>query len=1051
MMHSIVYFSLKQKIFFNLIFVLLTIAGFFAFFSMPTERFPNVNFGEVVITTHYPGASPVEIETLITRKLEKSLETIENVEWLNSTSYPERSHIRIKFIDDSDYDFLFNEVRLNVLSMMGELPDEIDPPIIKKVVIDDLIPVVYVNLGSDEHSNRALSLMADTLKNKLQKLNGVKEIRLEGEYLREFHIYLDPDKLRQTGISFSEVSSVLQSVNVSIPSGRFKTHSGNYLIKVDEKFHQHDQLVKTIIRRVGDGGFIRLEDLISSAELSYRDPVIISTVNGKKVVSLQVIKTEAGNALNIKKQVVESLKSFQAMFDREALEVTLTRDSTVKIKDGLTTLSLNLLAGMFLVSLIIWYFMGWRNASLVTIGIPFAFMMTTLLMYLTDNSLNELSLFAFVLVSGIIVDDAIVVTENIYRHISAGKNVNQAIVIGTSEVALPVISSTLTTIAAFVPMLIMSGATGEFFAQIPTAVTYALIASLVECLIILPVHYQHFGPRATDKLPPRLKKDNKLIAITQKLTFKTLAFTLNYRRLTVFFSFVLLMLSIGILLLSLTGKMSLLKIQFFPDDYSVYYADIKGPSETSINIIDAKLREMAGVIMSDGPGVVESSVAIAGFYVNDAYEPVYGNNFGTILVTLPAKDKQSFADPQEYLQQIRKKLKLSFEKDGYVLDIHAQKDGPRTGKPVSIRILGSNISSIEKLADKLSHFLRNDPQISPWLISFEDDRGLPKRIYRFDIRHERVSEYDLNSGEVARLAGSVLDGQYIGKYRLVDEEIDLKLFIDPQTLNGLQDALSIPFLEHSSHPILLGDVSRLRTYTEQGELHRYQGQRSISLKADLIPDATISAAFILNAIQQYYQQIQADYPGAMLSIGGDQESTQRSFQSLLVAFALAIMVIYIILAAQFQSYMQPVIILAAVVFALIGVILGKFFTQSLFTINSFMAIIGVAGVVVNDSLMLVDFMNKSYQQKKSRLLAIHKAISIRVRPIILTTLTTTLGLLPMALGLPDYSIVWGAMASTFVAGLAVATLLTLVVIPVLWDLVQERQERKDLKKNKTCT
>ena len=492
-MESIVRFSLNQKIFFNLIFILLTIAGFFALTELPAERYPNINFGEVIISTYYPGASPTEVETLVTRKLEETIENVENIEWIKATSYPERSHIRLKFIDDSEYQYLYDEVRLKVLNMMGELPADVDPPSMDNATVDDFLPVITINLGG-EHSNRGLALMAKQVKTVLRKIPGIKEIPLSGEYIMEFHIKLDPNKMRLFGISFNEIASVLQDVNVSVPSGSYTNRPGHFLVKADEKFHDLHQLVKTIIRRDGDAGFIRLEDLISSAELDYRDPVTISSVNGKDVVSLQIIKTPDANAIKIKEAIEEALKAFQPLFDSEKLEVTLTQDSTVKIKDGLSTLGLNMLVGMALVSLLIWYFMGFRNAGLVTIGIPFSFMITMLLMYLTDNSLNEISLFAFVLVTGIIVDDAIVVSENIYRHIQEGSEVKQAIVTGVTEVAMPVISATITTIAAFLPMMIMTGSTGEFFEQIPMAVSFALIASLIECLIILPIHYLDFGP-----------------------------------------------------------------------------------------------------------------------------------------------------------------------------------------------------------------------------------------------------------------------------------------------------------------------------------------------------------------------------------------------------------------------------------------------------------------------------------------------------------------------------------------------------------------------------
>jgi HAE1 family hydrophobic/amphiphilic exporter-1 len=1049
-MQAIVRFSLKQKIFYNLVFILLTVVGFLAMNQLPAERYPNINFGEVNVFTAYPGASPIEVETLITRKLEEQIETVENIEWINSTSYPERSHIRLKFIDDSDYSHLYNEVRFKILGMLGELPDGVDPPEINNVTVDDFLPVIVINFAGN-HSNRALALMGEHVRARIQKISGVKEIEVLGEFIREFHVYLDTQKLSQYGVNFNEVVNALQDVNISMPSGNFATENNNFLVKVDEKFHSREQVVNTIIRRDGDGGFIHLEDLIKRADLDYRDPIVISSVNGKDVVSLKVIKTRAGNAIDIKEAIVQELEGFNDLFAREKLEVILTQDSTNKIKDGLSTLGLNMLLGMVLVSAIIWYFMGFRNAGLITVGIPFSFMITMLLMYLTGNSLNEISLFAFVLVTGIIVDDAIVVCENIYRHIQEGNEVYDAIVAGTSEVGLPIISSTLTTVAAFLPMLIMSGATGEFFAQIPIAVSFALLASLIECLLILPIHYLDFGPRSLPQKSEstalvssgQQEKDNFILVFSRLLTNQALNFTLKHRLFSVLSIFLLLFAAVGVLAVSASGKIPLINIKFFPDDYTLYYADIKGPPEISIEQVDTKVREIARFIMADGEGFAASAAGFAGFYPNEDYEPVYGNNFGTVMVTLPVKNLQDFDDPLEHLEKMRKKLKKAFEKDGFSLSVHPQKDGPPTGKDINVRVVGTEFSLISGLADEIFLFLQTEKEIAPYLVDLEDGRGKPKQVYRFDINHERVKEYNLDNTQVTQLAGSVLDGRYVGKYRLNDEEIDLKVLITPESIKTPQQALTIPVVEHASGPVRLGDVVNLRSYFLPGELHRYQGQRAISIKADIKPDAATSTPVIIASVNAFYQQIQSKYSGATLVFGGEHEDTQRSYTSLMYAFVIAILVMYIILAAQFQSYLQPIIILSAVAFALIGVVFGKLVTQSLFTVNSFIAVIGVAGVVVNDALILIDFMNKLYITGVSRREAIDGAIEVRLRPIILTTLTTTLGLLPMALGFPEKSIVWGAMASTFVSGLAAATILTLFIVPVLWDMIKERQGKAE--------
>jgi len=1039
-MQSIGRFSLEQKIFFNLLFILLMVAGFFAMFALPAERYPDINMAKVNITTAFPGASPTDVETLVTRKLEEAVENIEGIEWVSSSSQAERSYIHIKLIDDSDYAELYDEIRFNILNAKADLPVEVDQPIIEDVTMGVLLPVVVVNLGGD-HENRALSLIADQVKASLKKISGVKKIVVSGDLIREFHLYLDPDKLRFFGISFDEVASALQQNNVSMTAGKLKIKSEEYLIKVDEKFHDRNSILKTIIRRDGDSSFIRLDDLVTRIGYDYREPDVISTVNGKLAVSLKVIKTPVGNALAIKANVQKVLDEFEPLFSREKLEITLTQDSSVKVKDGLSTLGWNFIVGMLLVSIISWYFMGVRNAGLVTIGIPFSFLFTMLIMNLVGYSFNELTLFAFVLVSGIVVDDAIVVTENIYRYIQKGYQPYQAIVEGLSEVALPVFSSTLTTIAAFLPMLIMTGTTGEFFAQIPAIVCFALFASLFEVFLILPVHYMDFGPQKTKILSRRLEEDNFIVSFFRVITKYILNWTLKFRALTLSLVLLLFILSIGIMYVSIAGIMPLVKTQFFPDDYAIYFVDIKGKPNASIERVDILARDISNFIMADGPGKANSAAGLAGVYLNEDYELIFGNNVGVVLVTLPTKALQTINDPMDHLEMMRKRLKQRFENDGFVLGVHPMKEGPPSGKAINVKVMGSNLVAVNELTEKILDFLRDQKDIAQHLLELENDQGEPKRVFRFDVRHDRVKEYSLNSSDVARLAASVLDGRYVGKFRSSDEEIDLKLLIDQDVFETSEQALSIPVVDRAVGAILLGDLTRLRTYYEPGELNRFQGQRAVSIKADLKVGAPVSSAYVVNAIREYYATIADQYPGATILFGGEYENTQKSYQSLIFAFFIAIMLIYMVLATQFQSYLQPIIILFAVLFAIIGIILGKFFVQSLFTINSFIAVIGVVGVVVNDALVLIDFMNKGYKSGLSRRESIDRAIQIRLRPIILTTMTTILGLLPMALGIPDYSIVWGAMASTFVCGLGAATLLTLWVAPVLWDLIQARQEK----------
>jgi len=1001
-MESVVRFSLKQRVFYNLLFVMLSVGGAFALFQVPAEQYPNVSFGEVVIVTFFPGASPTDVETLVTHKIEEALEAIEGVESINSQSLHERSHIRIKFADDLDYERLYDEVRFTVLNILDELPPEIDPPKIWNAKVEDTVPVVRVNLGGD-HENRALTLMVRELKIAFLRIPGVKEVKIDGEYVREFHVFLDPAKLKTLGISFDDAAQALQNANVSIPAGDFRDVAGEFLIRVDQKFRSVEQVISTIIRADADGSFVRIEDVMSRAGPAYRDPVVISSVNGKNALALKVIKSPEGNSLDIKASVERIVHDFQPVAEREGLEIILTQDSTVAIRDGLSTLGFNLLVGVVLVSLTVWYMMGFRNACLVTIGIPFALLVTMLIVYMTGNSLNELTLFSFVLVTGIIVDDAIVVTENIYRHVQEGEDIDAAIIKGTAEVAMPVVSATMTTVAAFLPLLIMTGTTGDFFELIPKAVTFAIIASLIECLLILPIHYLEFGPRLGAERS--MERDTGLMTVLRRWTERILALTLRFPYTALLAVTIALVAAVVVFWVSISGINPLIRIQFFPDDYSLYYIDVVGPGGTPIEAIDRRVRAISRHITNEGPGVAASAAGFAGFYIDDNYEPTFGNNYGTVMVTLPPKQEQTFDDPLVHLDSVRLDIKERFEKDGFIVRVHPQQFGPRRGKDINVRVVASNPHSITGLAGDLFRFLRDNPDIGPYLVELQDDVGQQQRVVRFKVLQERAHEYGLDNTRVARLAASVLDGRYIGKYRLRDEEVDLKLYIDTDHWSAPEDALSIPLVEHASGPIRLGDITKLETYFEAGALNRYQGERVISITANIKPDAPTSITAVVNAVKNHYETVRHDFPGTTVRFEGDYEETQRSYRSLAYAFLIAVLLIFMILATQFQSYLQPLIILSAIAFAVIGVMFGKWLSQSLFTVNSFIALIGVAGVAVNDALVLVDFMNKQHRAGMTRREAIEEGVRIRLRPIVLTTLTTTLGLLPMALGIPSYSLV----------------------------------------------
>jgi HAE1 family hydrophobic/amphiphilic exporter-1 len=885
--------------------------------------------------------------------------------------------------------------------------------------------------------------MAEEMKLHLRQIPGVKEVQLNGEYIREFHVYLNPRLLDKYGVTFDEVARALSEANISLPAGDYTDDGGEFVIVVDERYRSRQQIVETIIRRDSDGSFLKVGNVLSSARISYRDPYVITSVNGKDCVTLRIIKTEDGNALDIVPMVEEIVARFQPLLEKEEVEAVLTQDQRVYIDDSISTLGMNLLVGICLVSVLILFFMGLRNAILTMVGIPFSFLVTMIIMWLLDSSLNEITLFSFVLVSGIVVDDAIVVVENIYRHLQEGEPLEEAVINGVSEVAAPVIAATSTTVAAFLPMLIMSGSTGEFFAQIPIAISAAIVASLFECLIILPLHFMHWpGWRSVEKKAVKPKPasiERWVMSLLLNGTNKLVDFTFRHRFKTLGLVVVAFVASVFILTVSISGKIPLVKIKFFPDEYTYYYIELEGPVATPIETTNRKLKEITEFILPGRPGQLRSATGMAGFYVNEDYQPVYGSNLGNVYVEMPRKEEQNFPenhknDPIVHLDYVRKQL-ARFEQDGWTVRVRPEKSGPPTGKDINVRVVGPDPEMVKDLAKDVYGFLSSNDKIAPHLIDLSDNLGRPNRVYRFRVNKERAAEYGLTPLAVSRLAASVLDGRFVGDFRTHDEDIDLKLKIDKKYLDAPEAALSIPILQHPSGPLRLGDLTTTESYIEPNKLDRYQNNRAITLTANIRPGAPTSTPAVINSIRPYYQEIKEKYPGAEISFSGEFESTRRSYTSLAYAFSVALLIMYLIMATQFRSYLQPLIIISAVVFSLIGVVFGKFLTQGLFTVNSFIAVVGVTGVVVNDALVLIDFINRSYRSGMSRREAITHGISIRLRPILLTTLTTSLGLAPMALGIPSYSVVWGSMASTFVTGLCTATFLTLFIVPIEWDLL----------------
>ncbi len=1064
-MKSVVKFSIKQTVLLNVVFVILVVAGAFSIFTTPLENMPVVDMGNVFINTVYYGASADDVEQLVTVEIEKALDGLEDVEYIKSDSYRNFSSVDVKFLDDSDYRARYDELRFRVLNIKDELPPDADEPTFMYLDTNVWLPVVIVNIKGDL-SQRSLERYAEELRTSLLTVPDVRDAKIEGEYDTEFHVSLDTEKLRRYGVTFQQVVDAIRSANTKIPTGRFRTREWEYMLDAGDRLNSQEEVLNTVVRRDGDGNFIRVANLVTSARLSHRDPSVIPSVNGQSTVRLAVTKEENGNAIDISETVKNVARQFEAKHARDGIQVVFTNDSTIEINDSLNTMGGNLLLGMGLVTIVLWITLGFRNAMLTAIGIPFAFLCSVLMMKLTGVSLNNISLFAFVLVTGIMVDDAVIIVENIYRHFQMGKSRKIAVIDGTAEVMLPVFASALTTILAFIPMLLMTGSTGEFFAYIPKTVTYALLASLIEALFILPIHFLEWGPKDGSQAVRKLQQHDASDPFSHLKSGLFVPFwkayrwavekILNHKIITFTAMTLILIAAVGILVLSATGVLPLIKVEFFPGNYFRYHVTITTPVGTAIEQTDAIVRDVSGYIMSLGASQAHSTSGSAGYYEDEDYTRHDGSHFGQIVVTLPEDKLRDFPenpsnDPILHLDVIRRKL-AEFVQQKYpdgelvpIVRVFKESDGPPTGKAVNIRVTGTTLEDAVYAGDRLKAFMQQEPELAD-LIDLADNRPNFHKTFKFVPKQEAVFEFGLQPETVTRMVAGALNGQYAGKFRTIDEEVDLMVRIarasDKGNISGAGlaeplDILGIPVVEDSTSPVLLRDLIEYKPVYEPDVNSRYKGKPTITLTADIKPGSRLSPARVQVLVNNFEKSQADEFSGITLAYGGEFESTSKSYASLTMAFFIALLAIYMVLATQFKDYVQPLIIISSVPMALIGVVFGLLITRTTFTLGSFLAIIGLAGLAVNDSLLLIDFMNVRVRQGKPLRQAIIESCAARMRPVLITTITTTLGLLPMAIGIPNKSISWSPMATAFVSGLISATVLTLLITPANYEAFEQ--------------
>ncbi len=1035
---SLAKFSVDQAIFVNLLFLVFLAAGLVVYFLLPVDVYPDLSLDEAWIQTTYAGASPEIVEQDITEPLEKELKNIPGVARITSNSVANFSHIFVKFREDLDpieYEAAFREVK-NRLDRVPALPSGAEKPLLTQLTVGELWPIVQVVIADEGFGDeRVIREVARDLARKLADLPGVSKIKEIGLRDREIHILVDKYALEQYQVSLSEVAGILTNSNRDVPGGTVQTSSEEFAVIAAGRPATPEEIGRTIIRQSPTGDHVYLDDIATIQE-DYERRITISRFMGKKCGFLYVAKKRHADSITVRNAVDEVIAKYRETSLPQGVSLNLFADSTLMISSRLGVLKKNLGIGLVLVFGVLWMIIGARNSMLAVVGIPFSFLCAFIFMWFIDVSLNAVSVFALVLISGMIVDDAIVVLENIYRHIQEGRPIREAVIEGTNQVILPVVTSALTTVAAFLPLLLMTGMIGRFFSIIPKTVTVTLLASLFECLVILPNHYLHWGPRRkkTDGESPKIHRT----ATERRWRTRALQFYLQVVEQAMARRYLCLGVLAALALCAYQGQRTL-AVELFPSDFPTLvttYSVAPGASLEQTDDVSQKMMHVFGDLAEKGYAKAYSSTV--GFQVTEDNELRFRPNLVQVITELRQRGNEDY-DPEKVIDETRRRLS-DFVRDNPELNIEnltvwAIQDGPPIGKPVAIRIEHPDYEVAKQIAGGIEDRLRRMVGV----FDIADNLEMGQRELRVSLKKAEASEFGLTFADVFRTLAGANDGFIVGTFNdlAYAEDLDIRLKYQEQFRSNEDQLLNVSIKSPTTQALLsLSQVARLQYRQGYANHYRHNGKRAVLVTAD-VDSTAIDADRVNRIIMADLAELDARDDQLTIVAEGQFMETRESFRSLGWSGLIAVCAMYLILAAQFNSYLQPLIVLSSLIFGTIGMVMGLVVNNYPLSVITGIAMVGLFGIMVNDAILLVSFINGARTRDVSVREAVLQACKIRIRPILLTTVTTVVGLLPMAMGVGGYNKIWSPFATCICWGLTAATILILVMLPAFYLIVED--------------
>lgn len=1106
-MRSVIEYFLSKSLLINLLTGLLILVGGFKAVTMNREAFPNINFDIVTITTIYPGASPSEVEKLVTKPIEESVKSVDGVKEFRSTSIENRSGIVVT-IDPNvkDTQKVVDDIK-SAVDRTEDLPEDSKKPIVQEVT-SSRSPVIEINLGvrADANGNPVLTekefkQKARQLEELLLDISEVGRVVRRGYRESEMHVDIDPFALDRLSLSTQQIINALKGKNINFPGGTIADAGKEAIVRTVGEFETESEIEKVFIRSNDAGRGIILKDVAKVKE-DFEDKQYIEKVNGLYSIVLVVIKKERGDAIRLVDNVKKVVSEYGAT-QTDFITLSYVNDLSKFIRRRLDVLVSNGLQGFILVVISLFFFLGWRVAMMVALGLPLAMAMTFIILDYMGMTLNLISMLGLIIVVGMLVDDAIVISENIYRYLEEGIEPYEACIRGTAEVIAPVTATITTTIAAFGPMLFVTGIFGKFIYSIPMVVIIALSSSLFEAFFILPSHIYDANKHGIKK--GEIKEEGHwFIRVREAYYRPVLSWALLHKFSTL--GILLLIFSLCVGSLVKFGKFKL-----FPGGVEIFLVKISAETgltleetekfaravERAVSLLTPyKEKPAAGIgskiqyfFHSIGmfknekfyTGEVDNYVTRVGIIQKDVNDPFTkrGKNFAQVVVYLtPDSERKRTTD--EIINYLRKrtewlmnqkaleiakqkesaranqeKLKNKKQEDENIpieipeefkelqgklvsLDLEAMQGGPPVGKPVAIEIRGDDFSTLKKIAQEFKDIMGKVEGV----IDIGDDFNDGKDEIRLTIDESLAAQAGVSIQQIALAVNTAYQGTVATTIKRADEEVDVRVRFPENFRTSIRSLDKIYVTNNMGNLIPISRMTKYQKLPGIAAINHLDGKRLLTATANLDETKTTSRNANIKIKELVdVAKIIDKYPGYRVRYGGENKDTEESLASLGRSFLIAFFIIFIILVSLFRSFIQPIIVATAIPFSFIGVIIAFVSHDQYFSFLSFIGIVGLAGIVVNDSIVLVDFANQLRAQRPdmSSYEILLETGCVRLRPVILTTVTTVLGILPTAYGIGGSDPFLMPMALAIGWGLAFATFLTLIIVPVLYKVVMDTQ------------